>query len=464
MLNSRRSGHHRAAGWLLTASLLAATCLAPSLEGANAITKPEKRAVEVKKVDGEWRFVAADGRGFALTALMGVARQDPTLRPTRDAWEKRINNLLDDCGFLGLGSNNDSLACRLFKRPYLIAASSAPVRLRRLEQDQAPQSMELFPSAEFEDPWGAPLDVWNADEMGLFTSIYGQRVVYARGDSACVGFMVDDWRLPVPRIDRWEAGCELLIRILRQKNVNAPGVQAARDFLMQTHKQSIKRLNRAWKTDYAGWDELLNDTECGPDGLADLSRHAALCSSDSLHRPDIPEGYIADSKAFASLYITNYFKATTERARGVASAMPLLSPPLSAQSEPAIIQSAAEIFDVVTIAAEGGKLAESLRTVAAIVDAPVYLTGVSFRGADMESNVPILHDAPLLKDQQARAETAEKAIRAALAEPNCVGYEWDGLSDGVAMGGFVNTGVINRVTQSPNEKLAEALGRANAAR
>ena len=173
--NSRPS--RWAIGHLLASCVIVAASLTSSSNAAEATGKQETRLIEAKKVDGKWRFVDDDGRVFALTALMGVARQDPTTRPNRKAWQGRMNSLLDSCGFVGLGSDNDPGALRMFARPYLLAVSSAPLRITRQRMAHAPQPAGPVVGGALGDPWGAPLDIWDDRRMAPFADMYRQRLI-----------------------------------------------------------------------------------------------------------------------------------------------------------------------------------------------------------------------------------------------------------------------------------------------
>ncbi len=247
-------------------------------------------------------------------------------------------------------------------------------------------------------------------------------------DPWCIGYFIDN------ELNYGNRGRQIFGDIV----LKSPAKQAAkREFVrdLRAKYDTIEKLNASWKTDYAGWDALLE-------------------------RTDVPEskGYKADSNVFFEKAVDQYFRLCRDAIKSRAPhRLYLGSRFISTDAvRPALFKASKQYCDVLTVNVYAHSVA-NLGVGVDFPDMPVIIGEFHFGILDRGMFAPGLVPTGITQKERALAYT--RFLQGALANPNIVGAHWFQYRDQPLTGRWDGEGYqigFVDVADTPYEELAKA--------
>jgi agarase len=420
---------------------------------------------QVKPIDGRWFFIDPQGKPFISTGVTTVEFAQDIIRGTKispygetcqakygsvDAWRKAVAARLLGWNINTLGAWSDG------------EISKVEVNGRHLAY--AP---ELGLGAGFVkektnggQAWlqGIFPDVFDPDFPAWCQARAQKSCAPRRDDPNLLGWFTDNEMRWGPD---WRGGDELLVVFLNLP-LHAPGRDAALHLLRQRYPD-IATFNANWGTAFTTWDEATQAAKfTTPPGA---NRKALVAQNAEVSRANgggPAAAFIGDCDAFLALLADRYFQVTRDAIKAADPNHLVIGCRFAYVPAPPIVAAAAKYMDVISANCYGLDPTGPLK-IYARQDKPIVIGEFAFRGKD--SGMPNTQGAgPLVDTQQQRADDFAAYARAALAQPNLVGYHWFEHADEPKEGRFdgenSNYGVVD-INDRPYDLLVQKMTEIN---
>ena len=280
-----------------------------------------------------------------------------------------------------IANSSDVKICLMDRTPYA----------ERVECQSRPIAASKGHWWKFRDPWDASF----AAGVTAALKAHGREA----HDKWCIGFFVDnevDWGAWPRQLAEWT---------LRSPADQPAKVEFARR--LRAKYADVSKLNAAWQTSHAGWDDLLRSTSV-PGAAA-----------------------TGDLEAFTAAICDEYFRRTRAVVKAFDPALMYLGCRFAGSARPWAIAACAKYCDVVSYNIYAESIAEW--RLPQNLDAPVMIGEFHFGAPDRG---PFGVGVRQAKDQADRAVKLAKYVRSALANPQVVGVHWHQFSDQATSGRF----------------------------
>jgi agarase len=402
----------------------------------------------VKQVEGRWYLVDPQGNLFFSTGVTTVDfNQDiihgTTVQPyggtcqakygSVDAWRKAVAASLFGWGFNTLGAWSDT------------AIAKVDVDGRHLAYTPVLALGAGFVSAKVKggQAWlkGIFPDVFDPDFPTYCQARAQKSCAPHKDDPNLLGWFTDNEMRWGPD---WRGGDELLVTFLNLPP-HTPGRDAALH-LLQARYPEVAQFNAVWGTSLASWDDTAQPVKfVTPPGAV---RKAVIAQNADVARTTgnaNAAAFIADCDAFLTLLADRYFHVVRDAIKTADPNHLVIGCRFARVPAPPAIVAAARYMDVISANCYTYDPTPALTTYAA-QKKPILIGEFAFRARD--SGMPNTQGAgPLVDTQQERADAFAAYVRAALAQPALVGYQWFEHADEPKEGRFdgenSNYGLVN---------------------
>ena len=283
-----------------------------------------------------------------------------------------------------------------------------------------------------------------------------------KDDSNLIGYFTDNEMRWGPD---WRGKDELLVVFLNLPS--GPGHDAALQLIRKRYPD-IAKFNAVWKTQFASWDEAAQAPRFGAPKFttppnADRKALAAQNAEVSRTAGDASTAaFIADCDAFLTLLADCYFETVRNAIKAADPNHLVIGCRFAYVPAMPIVVSAGKYLDVISANCYGYDPTNSIRAYAT-QNKPLIIGEFAFRARD--SGMPNTRGAgPLVDTQQQRADAFVAYARAALAQPNVVGYQWFEHADEPHQGRFdgenSNYGLVD-INDKPYDLLTQKMTEIN---
>ena len=432
--------------------LTACAAMAVACTGAGPADPGGTGFFRVEQADGRWRFVDPRGTPFFSTGMCSVSAKGNyapalgyspyhenimALYGSEEVWAEKARDRMDAWGFNTIASGDEH-----------IKATGLPYTLN-LGMAGANGQIGEIPDY-FCDEWKERID-----------RIGRETVAPVKDDHDLLGFFLDnelhwgpDWRKLSDLFAEYGA-----------LPFDSPGKRALVEFLQERYESDIRTFNRAWRTCFDSFDEILYVSSLG----------LKPCSARARD----------DRAAFTYVVADRYFRLCHEAVRRYDEHHLILGARFQSWLTPhAVVEACAPYVDVVSanqyyarplllpaVYAMEALLGfvtptNALRRFHEITGRPILISEFHFRARDSglpnQKPPPLLF--PVLPTQKGRANCFEAATRWFIEKPYSVGYHWFAYSDQPETGRFdgenSNIGVVNEMDE-PYELLVERMTEIN---
>jgi Beta-galactosidase len=385
--------------------------------------------------EGRWLLIDPHGEHFFSTGLSYVSYRGYVIGGTqispytvainkkygsRHRWAKATAKNMIAWGFntLGAWSDND-LAKENIGGDHLVYTTVLNLGAGFVEQKGKAAWLEgIFP------------DVFDPDFIIFCHKEIRKQCRPFRHDPDLLGWFIDNELRWGPDL---RASDELLVSFLNLPR-QAPGRKVALDLLRRRYP-TIAQFNQVWGTSFLSWEKASLALKFGTPPNADRARGSASNA----------KAFIADCDAFLGLLAQKYFQVTREAIKSVDPNHLVLGCRFASVPAEPVLVAAAKYSDVITLNCYQSDPGNELKEYST-QNKPLLISEFSFRAKD--SGCPNTKGAgPIVATQQDRATSFEAYARAALSNPNVIGYHWFDLADEPKEGRFdgenSNNGVVD---------------------
>ncbi len=436
----------------------AALCALPLSAAA-----PAQGFFRVEERDGRFWFVDPAGalflsKGVCHVTFAGDAIKGTGTSPYREAvtrkygtiekWRAEAARRLLDLGFNTLGAWSDE------------AMAALEFEGRRLSYAPTIDLGAGFVGRKGGEAWlkGIFPDVFDPEFEAFAKQRAAQRCGPRAEDRAVLGWFTDNELRWGPD---WRGKDELLTMFLNLP-AGAPGRTAAVALLRERHGD-IAKLNAVWKTKLGAWEELAAAASVAPPYVRkELYAQNEGEERASNEKDPARAAFVADCEAFAGLAAERYFRVTRDAIRAADPNHLDFGCRFAYMPSASVIAASQRYLDAISFNCYHTDPRNVIRAYAAFKK-PLIIGEFTFRAKD--SGLPNSRGAgPHVDTQAQRAAAFAEYVRAALGEPQVVGYHWfqhhDQPKEGRFDGENSNYGIVD-TNDRPWPELNDAMRAVN---
>jgi len=421
----------------------------------------------VQKIDGRWYLIDPQGHRFISTGVTTVEYEQDIIHGTTikpygeatkakygsvEAWRKAVAERLMGWGFntIGAWSDND--------------ISKVDVGGKHLAYTAILGLGSGFVSEKVKggEAWlqGIFPDVFDPDFVTYCQTRAQKSCAPHKDDPNLLGWFTDNEMRWGPD---WRGKDELLVVFLNMP-LHTPGRDAALQMLRQRHPE-IAQFNAVWSTSFASWDEAAQAVKFAtPNGMDRKTAPAQNAEIDDHFTTEDyrARAFVADCDAFLSLLATRYFQTVHDAIKAADPNHLVIGCRFAYVPAMPIIVAAGKYTDIISANCYAYDPTQALQ-IYSTQNRPLLIGEFAFRGRD--SGLPNTQGAgPLVDTQQQRADAFAVYARAALSQPNLVGYQWFEHADEPQEGRFdgenSNYGLVD-ITDKPYDTLVKKMTEIN---
>jgi len=420
---------------------------------------------QVRQTDGRWYLIDPKGDRFISTGVTTVGYEQDYIQGTDikpygiackakygsvEAWRKAVAERLMGWGFNTIGAWSDNEIAQVdvngkhLAYTAILGLGSGFVS-EKVKGGQA-WLQGLFP------------DVFDPDFVTYCEAKAQKSCTPKKDDPNLLGYFTDNEMRWGPD---WRGHDELIIVFLNLP-LHSPGRDAALKMLRERYPD-IAKFNAIWDTAFTSWDQAAESAHyTTPHGT---NRQAVIEQNAEVNRTAgnaVAAAYIADCDAFLSLLATRYFQVTHDAIKKADPNHLVIGCRFAYVPAMPIVVAAAKHTDIISANCYAFDPTDSLKVYSA-QNRPLLIGEFAFRGRD--SGLPNTRGAgPLVDTQQQRADAFAAYARAALAQPNLVGYQWFEHADEPKEGRFdgenSNYGLVD-INDKPYDLLTQKMTEIN---